>query len=495
MAHPRLLSAALSLLALVAAGPASAAVTPIPDPAPTTLPKVQGGAFTARSLPATNAPQNPFLAKDPNSNIHNDTWMTDAYRRRGPLGRAPVAFSSSMGPAVCGSLTFSTKGYLVSVCPSAVAPPQVRVVDPRTLELLATYSMPQAADPPGTKTYQNFSGGGYFFLDARDRLWVATKTGHLFVLGLGADGRTITKQNDFDLTRALRSDERISSALPDFRGRIWFVSKRNGKVGILNTRTRRVRFVRLGEDIQNSFTVGREGVYVVSSRRMYRFGSKNGRPVVTWKVRYRNSGRTKPGQADAGSGTTPTLMPGGLVSITDNADPMNVVVYRTAAKLKRGQKRTACTVPVFGRGRGANENSLISAGRSLWVENNYGYQDPFGPKTGALTTAGFARIDVNRRGTGCRKVWTATKERVPTVVSKLSTKTGLIYTYTRDAAPAGGQPWFWTAIDARTGRTAYKVYAGSGLSFNNNYAGLALGPNGTAYLGTIGGIVALRDGR
>ena len=39
---------------------------------------------------------------------------------------------------------------------------------------------------------------------------------------------------------------------------------------------------------------------------------------------------------------------------------------------------------------------------ALFVENNYGYQDPFGPNSGALTTPGFARVDVKpaaaRRG-------------------------------------------------------------------------------------------------
>jgi len=80
-------------------------------------------------------------------------------------------------------------------------------------------------------------------------------------------------------------------------------------------------------------------------------------------------------------------------------------------------------------------------------------------------------------------------------VPKLSTRTGLIYTYTRDPSSLpGSQPYFWTAISARTGATAFKVYAGNGLGFNNNYAGLAIGPNGTAYLGTTGGIVVLRDG-
>jgi hypothetical protein len=487
----RWISPAVALLLL--ALPAGAAAEPIPDPLGTTLPQYQGAPATAEQLRHTRAPQNPFMAPNPRSNIHNDTWMTDAYRWAGPLGRSPEAFSSAMRPALCGSLTLHSRGYLVSVCPSLVAPPQVRVIDPRTLELLATYDMPQAPDPPGTKPYQNFAGGGYFFLDGRDRVWSATKTSHLFVLKVSPDGRSIRKVRSYDLTGVLAPDERISSALPDFRGRIWFVSKNNGKVAILNPKTRRIRSIRLGEDIQNSFTVDRRGVYVASSRRMYRFRARNGRPRVQWKAKYRNSGIVKPGQADAGSGTTPTIMRGGYVAITDNADPMNVVVYRTAVRLKRGQRRLVCRVPVFAKGASATENSLMTNDRSLYVENNYGYQDPFGPNSGALTTAGFARVDVRRDGRGCRKVWTNTTEHAPSVVPKLSTQTGLIYTYTRDPAPLGEQPWFWTAISARTGKTAFKVYAGSGLGFNNNYAGIAIGPTGTAYLGVTGGLIALRD--
>jgi hypothetical protein len=486
-------SSAFALL-LLALAPAAAA-SPIPDPLGTTLPRYQGAPASADQLTHTRAPRNPFMAPDPRSNIHNDTWMTDAYRWAGPLGRSPQAFSNAMPPALCGSLTFHSRGYLVSVCPSLVAAPQVRVIDPQTLELLATYDMPNAADPPGTKAYQNFAGGGYFFLDGRDRVWSSTKTNHLFVLKVAADGRSVTKLRDYDLTSVLESDERITSALPDFRGRVWFVSKRNGKVAILNTKTRRIRAIRLGEDIQNSFTVDRRGVYVVSSKRMYRLRARGGRPKVEWKARYGNSGIVKPGQADAGSGTTPTIMRGGYVAITDNADPMNVVVYRKAVRLRRGQRRVVCRVPVFDRGASATENSLITNGRSLYVENNYGYQDPFGPNTGALTTPGFARIDVNRNGRGCRKVWTNTTERAPSVVPKLSTATGLIYTYTRDPDPLPlRQPYFWTAISARTGATAFKVYAGNGLGFNNNYAGLAIGPTGTAYLGVTGGLIALRDG-
>jgi hypothetical protein len=467
---------------------ALALTTPIPDPIGTTLPRYQGAPAVAHPMRSTRAPQNPYLAHDPRSNIHNDTWMTDAYRRRGPLGRSPRAFSGLMAPALCGSLTFHSKGYLVAVCPSIGGPPQARVIDPDTLAVLATYDMPNALDPPGTKAYQNFAGGGYFFLDGRDRIWSATKTSHVFVLQVAPDGRAITKAGDYGLTSVLAADERISSALPDFKGRIWFVSKKHGKVGILNPHTRRVRAVRLGEDIQNSFTIDRDAVYVVSSKRMYRFSARRGRPHVDWRVRYRNSGIVKPGQADAGSGTTPTLMNGGYVAITDNADPMNVVVYR------KRTGRVVCEQPVFAKGASATENSLITANRSLFVENNYGYQDPFGPSSGALTTPGFARVTVRAGGRGCLTLWTNRDVRAPTVVPKLSTRTGLIYTYTREPAPLLEQPYFWTAISARTGAVVWKVYAGSGLGFNNNYAGLALAGDGTAYLGVTGGIIALRDG-
>src|SRR6202000_2283110 len=85
-------------------------------------------------------------------------------------------------------------------------------------------------------------------------------------------------------------------------------------------------------EIENSFAVGNDGdVYIASSQSLYRFDAgPGGIPQITWQVTYPNSGIHKPGQVDAGTGTTPAVMSGGYVAITDNADPMDVVVYRTA---------------------------------------------------------------------------------------------------------------------------------------------------------------------
>jgi hypothetical protein len=67
---------------------------------------------------------------------------------------------------------------------------------------------------------------------------------------------------------------------------------------------------------------------------------------------------------------------------------------------------------------------------------------------------------------------------------------GLVYTYTTDASG----DWYWTALDYRTGKVVYRILAGNGLGYNNNYAGISISPTGTEYLGTLGGIIALRDG-
>jgi hypothetical protein len=443
---------------------------------------------TATARQAAVAPQNPFLAANPFSNIHNDTWMSNVYSIAGPTRGATIARGGT--PAwLCGSLTFDRAGQIVSVCITAGAPPQAQIIDPTTLKVLATYQLPTAPTPPGTALFQNFGGGGYFFLDQHDRVWTATRTRHIFVLAIRAT--RFVKVADYDLTRYLRPDEELTSALPDFRGHIWFVSKRGGVVGVLDPRTGRVRVTHADAEIENSFAVGRHGVYIVSARSMYRFAlRRGGRPVVVWRVRYRNSGIHKPGQVDAGSGTTPTILPGGYAAITDNADPMDVVVYRTAAKLARGRSRVVCQVPVFHKGASDTENSLIGSGRSLVAENNYGYLGFTAPNANALTAPGFARVDIDGDGRGCHRAWQTFDARAPSVVSKLSTKTGLIYTYTRD--PGASAPWSWTAISLRTGRTAFTVPAGTGVLANNNYAGIALGPNGSAYLGTIGGISELR---
>jgi len=124
------------------------------------------------------------------------------------------------------------------------------------------------------------------------------------------------------------------------------------------------------------------------------------------------------------------------------------------------------------------------------VENNYGYSGLASVMNGATTEPGLARIDV--RASSCRLRWTS-PERVPSVVSKLSLATGLVYTYTKDPGPNATDAWYLTTIDFRSGATVWKQLVGTGFGYNNNFAPVTLGRDGTAYVGVLGGLTATRD--
>jgi hypothetical protein len=333
----------------------------------------------------------------------------------------------------------------------------------------------------------------------------ATTTHHIYVIAETPSSPGFTLVHDYSLTSVLTSSENITSALPDSNGLLWFVTKTDGVVGTLNLITGRIHSIRLGSgsqgEIENSFATDQNGgVYIDTNRKLYRFSAgSNGAPKIVWQITYPNSFEHKPGQVDDGTGTTPTVMPGGYVNITDNADPMDIVVYRTAAHptkmvRRRGRlvkvalPRLVCKVPIFAKGQSADENSIISAGRSMIAENNFGYNDPTSVQ-GKTTAPGFVRVDLNANGSGCHQVWLNTTVSAPTVVSKLALANGLVYSYTVDTQ----NHWYWTAFDFRTGQVVYKVRAGTGLGYNNNYSGISISPNDTAYLGALGGIIALRD--
>jgi hypothetical protein len=436
------------------------------------------------------------MAPNGRSEIHNDAWQTDAYRWGGPLGRSLQTPSTSLGRD-CGSITFDRRGRIVTIC-VGLGGSELFMIDGRTLDTLATFNLPPRQTlAPGANIFQDFTGGGYFYLDRFDRVVTSTTTHHIWVIAETASpGFRLV--HDYNLTNVLLPPENLTSALPDSRGLLWFVTKGDGVVGTLTFRTGRIRTMRLGSgslnEIENSFATDQgRGVYVATNRKLYRFtAGRDGRPRISWQIRYPNSLQHKPGQVDDGTGTTPTVMPGGYVNISDNADPMDLVVYRTAVRLQRGQRRQVCRVPVFPRGAGDTENSVIVAGRSMIVENNYGYNDPSSVSKGATTKPGFTRVDLNASGHGCRVVWRNRALSAPTVVPKLSLRNGLIYTYTKGTAAS--DPWYWTALSFRTGRMVWKRLSGTGVNYNNNYAGIALAPWHTAYVGVIGGLLALRDG-
>jgi hypothetical protein len=476
------------VLAAALAAPATAmAQSPIPQ-GDTSAPAFTGGAWTSQPVFAPLPPRHPFMAPNGSSNLHEDAYQSDASERTGPLGR-DMRVTSTFYSRECASVTFDSKGRLVTVC-VGLDRPILKLLDPHTLAEIASFDLPprQPGGDPAS-TFTSFGGGGYFYLDDRDRAIVPTTDLHIYTVAVQGDA--FVKQGDIDLSGVLARGDSILSALPDWSGAVWFAAK-SGIVGRIDPATQAVKVFDTKEAIGNSFAIGDDGaVYVVTDGALYRFDTgADGAPVVTWRETYPNTGQLKPGQTEKGSGTTPTLMGSDLVAITDNADPMDIVVMKRATRISG--PRTVCTVPVFSKGASDTDNSLIATDDAMVVENNYGYSGPGATENGKTTTGGLERVDVDRATGTCKKVWHS-GERGPSVVAKLSRGNGLVYTYTKDPAPDNSDPWYLTALDVRTGKTVYKRLAGEGLGYNNNYAPVTIGRDGTAYVGVLGGLVALRD--
>jgi len=465
--------------------PPAAGAAPIPnDPTATEVPQFEGAPATPRRLLAPEPPRQPFMAPNGRSNLHDDGYQSDSYWSAGPLG-VDMQVTSSGQFADCASVTFDQRGRIVTIC-VGLEGPRLVLMDPRTLDVIASMVLPPRVPGAGS-VFSDFAGGGYFYLDHRDRAVLPTTTRHVFVVAVGDS--SFAQERDYDLTGAVPVGDKIISALPDWSGRLWFASVQ-GVVGTVDPVSGTVHSRALREEISNSFAVDDEGgVYVVTQKALYRLdAARDGSPAVTWREEYENSGIAKPGQSHAGSGTTPTVMSDGRLAITDNADPMNVVVYRRGRQVQGA--RLVCKGAVFRKGASATDQSLIAARDSIVVENNYGHSGPTAVSDGRTTEPGLERVDV--RGGRCTTVWRS-DEISPSVVPKLSIETGLVYTYTKPRRSDDTDAWYLTALDFCSGRTVYRRLAGTGLGYNNNFAPVTLGPDGTAYVGALGGLVALRD--
>ncbi|GAB3770100.1 hypothetical protein FB382_000691 [Nocardioides ginsengisegetis] len=519
----RRILATVAVAALAVASPAASAPTvpavPIPqDPGASSVVPFLGSPQPAHPVAGARfAPRHPHMARNDRSNLHDDAYQSDAGWTPGPLGHDP-SVTSTLFTQECASVTFDARGRLLTVC-VGLATVDLRLLDPDTLDVIADYPLPPRPASSAEHPFTAFGGGGYFYLDDRDRVVVPTSDGTIDVIEETGDpdSPTLALAKQYDVSAQV-GDSLILSALPDWAGRIWYVTG-SGVVGVVDPDSGATRARKLpGETIGNSIAVDETGgVFVVSDKALYRFEARDGStrptPYVTWRKPYDAGHRQKPGQSQVGSGTTPTLVRRDghrFVAITDNADPrMHVLVFRAGPRDTGTQP--VCSVPVFPRHRGDTDNSLIAIGGAIVVENNYGYTGPEqNPPSGdparntPTTVPGLARIDVDYAHGTCRKRWTNDEVRVPSSVSKASAATGLVYVYEHPAAgevqyvdgePAAGpeDPWYLTALDLRTGRRVWSRFTGVGLGYNNNYAPITLGPDGTAYVGVLGGLVAVRD--
>ena len=287
--------------ALTLAPPAVAATPPVP------IPEGPGGEQRARlhrhgrraqaGVAGAHVPRHPFMAANGRSNLHNDAYQTDTYTWAGPRGSNMERLSTFMG-GECAIGDLRPRG------PDRDGLRRGRRAAPRrcstrTRSTCSTvFPLPPRIPSPasGGNPFTDFSGGGYFYLDNHDRAVIPTTTRHIWVIGQTANrrGPAFQLERDYDVSAAVPAGDGIISALPDWAGRIWFVSG-SGVVGIVDPGDRR------GE-------VGRHSASGSATR------SRSTRPVAsTSSPTWRCTGSTRHGRLAArraGARPTPTSASG-----------------------------------------------------------------------------------------------------------------------------------------------------------------------------------------
>jgi len=507
-----ILSCVVFLAASVSIGCAPGGEIPL-APGYCSVPMFIGESFPGNPLPPVAIPAHPRLATQGKNGMHADSYCTGVYPWKGPLGVNPQVDSLSMGPigGLVATVAVDSQGRLMCVS-GGFLDFKLLLLNPDTFEILANHSLPQRASMAEfwrTLDWRmimgDTSGGAYFHLDSQDRPLIVNADKTMQIFSVVENEGTFAWHVDweYDLNPFLPEDAHVTDAVPDWDGRIWFVT-RPGILGVVDPVSGKIQTTQLTheeggevvqEEIQNTMAVAEDGVYIVSDYALYRFerDPADDSPQWTWREEYDRGTTVQPGAINQGSGTTPTLVGGDYVAITDNADvQVNVLIYKRLPEATGDRK--VCQVPVFDENHSVSENSLIGYDRSVVVENNYLYStvSPMDPNPRLRPVV--VRIDVNEEGTSCEMVWENT-EVSSTTVPKLSIECGLVYLYTRqEDTPDNIMAWYLTAIDFETGAIAYRIFTGTGMHWNNSYAPTTIHPDGTVYVGVFNGIIAVRDG-
>ncbi len=467
-------------------------------------------------------PRNTYLADSPWPIAHRNSYQQDSSALPGPTagqnlgiqrsGAYPAAITLAYGPRYADGSYPVWGSAVLGVYKAVQSPDGLRQVD-QTLLI-----------PDLSNGLFGALSGAYALVD---------KDGSFFAAGQrvirkfrevqpGTPSSKIAPAEVFTIPEAaLAPGDIVAGMNLSYDGRLIIVSKR-GTVMALKRDLTGFTFLKLpNEDISNSIAIDEDGgIYIVTEKTMRRVQWTGSKLSVderdgAWQVPY-NGGPVPaaPGRLGPGSGTTPTLLGSGrgdkLVAIADGGTLMGVNYFWRSkipadwVGLPGKDKRLAADVPItFGdpqATRSVTEQSLTGRGYDVMAVNNaYGF--PFNISSGFSQLAVFFSGNVGIQPFGAEKfswdpasntlkrAWVNKTVSCPNGIPGMSAATGLAYCW-------GARNGWWTfeAIDWKTGASAFSRAASYEAYDNSVYAGMEIGPFGSAAQGTLGGanIVAPR---
>ncbi|KAJ5159325.1 uncharacterized protein N7500_008976 [Penicillium coprophilum] len=477
--------------------------------------------------PATAKPLSPKHVYKPEVfNMHQDGGNTGTVDNWGPLG-AELEVSSALeglhillwtkdGQMVAGYTKIGLGGLKWGLA----------AVDNETMGVQATW-FPEVDGQTLNVAYMEL-------VFDKDQIVVTSKEGQIYVVQLSTSegSPSLDLVRTYNLDSVLAPGELLINAMYDTDGNLWFTSgglrsqvegghgdpeQNSTTIGYIEpTGPFHIRHIP-DEMVENGIAVTGTTVYVITgpsgtndhenaTGTLYSLTSGPGTSIKTlWSIPYEAGDVKKPGSFARGSGATPALLGDQYVAITDNANGrVNLVVYHQTAQ--HGSSQTVCSVPLFESGlsnvdiapltHGDGDSYGVMLCNDFNAPTLYYVDSGLNGKFNNLTAMapGVVRVDVAADGSSCKVAW-ENDLRVQSVPI-LSTRNGLVYGYTQSVAASlkGLYEWYAVAFDWHTGKEAWRVRAGAGGTYNDDYQPGALGPDGSFYQSVIGGLVRFKDG-
>jgi len=450
-----------------------------------------GTAVAPQPIPPLDITPHPLFSED-DSRIHNDHYNSAAYNRTGVAGPAIDVTTHKLGEltGVCAMLTMLKNGYVVGTCFRADTEVHVMLTmfDNENLNIVAERDL-------GFRPFQpNAAGGAYFTMDKDENLFIGPPTNRLeqyhieVVDGAPEFVQDFSKEIPGLDPWVVRTGPGLQDTVIDFEGRFWFMVT-DGRVGYLDPETEEIKMTDLGEGLQNSMVVDENGVYMVTYNALYRLSvAENGNVRQDWRAPYDPGDGT--GVILPGSGTSPTLfgIQEDLITICDNASSqVNAVVFDRAT----GERRTE--IPLFRPDESATENTAVGYGDELLFVNNGGYAGPFSPAR--ETDTGMERYRVVRNESGTVTDYKTRWKNDASIANsaQLSTASGVVWGYGADVDIADTDHFYLVAHSWETGDEIFRAYVGDETQFDPFTGQVHLHPDGTMYIGTLNGVVMMRD--
>src|SRR4051794_18127437 len=455
-------------------------------------------------------PCNPFLSSPVWGGSHRGPYAQASTPFPGPAPGDSVRFDHETGVLGVPLIIDFTEQYADGGRNgwfSTVATPDGRYVykvDAQTGAVIARFGYLDDPQQPGAGGVS----GAYNVLD-RDNHLIVGRDRSVDVYGDAVPGNRlspIAHLQHFTLpdTALCGPDDKLVGITMLFDGRIAFATQL-GVVGTVPREPRRMQAANLvtasinGErcatasaddtsldQVSNSIAADEHGgIYVVTSKAMYRYDWDGTHVRRAWRSGYAATGAESAVRIGEGSGSTPTLMGTGpkqdrFVVISDGQKLVHLdLFWRDAIPadwpgLPGKDRRLACEIPItFGDPNATesqNEQSVLVRGYAAVVPNNQLSDDAALTALAALPGAsrqlaaalaggdpnsaphGLERIDWNPRTRTCNVRWANREVSLPNGIPSMSTATGLIY-----GIGQRNGIWGLEGIDFATGASRLRV--------------------------------------